>query len=46
MEGSPGEGSDDTSQDQGVATDVDHAFDGFFAGKTKAAFSDGQVGLP
>ena len=33
-------------QDQGVAADVCRAFDGAAAGKSKAAFSDWQVGLP
>ena len=33
-------------QDQGVATDKGRAFDGAAAGKSEAAFSDGQVGLP
>ena len=46
MEGSPGGGNDDTSQDQGVAIDVGCDFDGVSAGTSKVAFSDGQVGLP
>ena len=33
-------------QNQGVATDVGRAFDSAAAGKSKAALSDGQVGLP
>ena len=42
----PGGGSDNTPQDQGVSTDVGRAFDRGAAGKLKAAFWDGQVGLP
>ena len=42
----PGGGSDETSQTQGVATNVGCAFDGFAACKSKVAFSDEQVGLP
>ena len=42
----PGGGGGDTFQDEGVATDVGRVFDGAGAGKSKAAFSDGQVGLP
>ena len=42
----PSEGSDDTSRDQGVATDLGCAFDGVSFGKSEAAFSDGQVRLP
>ena len=46
MEGSPGGGCDNTSQGQDVATGLGCAFDGVAAGKSKAVFSDGQVGLP
>ena len=46
MEGSPGGGSDDTHQDQGMAADIFRTFDGAVAGKPKAAFSNWQVGLP
>ena len=42
----PGGGSGDTSHDQGVTTDVGCVFDGDTAGKSKAVFSDGQVGPP
>ena len=42
----PDESSDDTSQAQGVVTGVSRAFDGVAAGKSKADFSDGQMGLP
>ena len=42
----PGGGSDDTPQDQGVATNTGRVFDGATTGKSKAAFSDGKVGLP
>ena len=42
----PDGGSDDTPQDQGVATDIGRAFEGAAAGKSMAAFSDEQVGLP
>ena len=41
-----GGGSDNTPQDQDVTADVGCAFDGVAAGKSKTAFSDGQVGLP
>ena len=41
-----GGGSDDTPQGQDVAVDVGCAYDGVAAGKSKAVFSDGQVGLP
>ena len=41
-----GGGSDHTPQDQGVAADICRAFDGAAAGKSKAAFTDWQVGLP
>ena len=43
---SPGGGSEDTSQGQGVATDVGCAFDRVTANKSKTTFSNGQVDLP
>ena len=46
MEGSPGRRWRRCEQNQGVATKVGSTFDGVAAGKSKAAFSDGQVGLP
>ena len=46
MEGYPGGGSDGTSNDVGVATDVGYAFDGVAADKSETAFLDRQVGLP
>ena len=42
----PGGGSDGTSQDQCVATNVGCAFDGVAVRKSKITFSDGQVSLP
>ena len=36
----PGGGSDDTPQDQGVATDLGRAFDGAYIDKSNATFSD------
>ena len=47
MEGSPGRRQlDDTSQDQGMTTDVGRISVGVAAVKSKTAFSDGHVGLP